>query len=144
MHATNQKMDQSETQAVIKFLQKKGMTPKETHADMVQTLAEDFLFICNCEEVGCRIQARQRQHKRWPSVRSSKNLISNRLELYWQLHWPPGRQTQLPQLPSSLRYIIVQRLYDRPLDLWNRMFNRHQAEITVMPMHKNLRKPWEN
>ena len=32
-----------------------------------------------------------------------------------------ARQTQL-------NYIIVRR----PLDLWNRMFNRHQAEITVM------------
>ena len=39
---------------------------------------------------------------------------------------------QLPQLPSWRRYIIVQRLHDHPLDLWNRMFNRHQAEITVM------------
>ena len=39
---------------------------------------------------------------------------------------------QLPQLPSWLRYIIVQRLHDRPLDLWNRMFYRHQAEISVM------------
>ena len=33
-------MDKTETRAVIKFLQKKGMTPKEIHADMVQTLAE--------------------------------------------------------------------------------------------------------
>ena len=32
-------------------------------------------------------------------------------------------------LPSWLRYIIIQRPHDRPLDLWNRMFNRHQAEI---------------
>ena len=32
------------------------------------------------------------------------------------------------QLLSWLRYIIVQR----PLDLWNRMFDCHQAEITVM------------
>ena len=31
-------------------------------------------------------------------------------------------------LPSWLRYIIVQRL----LDHWNRMFNSHQEEITVM------------
>ena len=31
-----------------------------------------------------------------------------------------------------LSYIIVQRPLDRPRDLWNRMFNRHQAEITVM------------
>ena len=29
---------------------------------------------------------------------------------------------------TQLSYIIVRR----PLDLWNRMFNRHQAEITVM------------
>ena len=50
------------------------------------------------------------------------------------LHWNLNSlaRTQLPQLPSWLRYIIVQRLHDRPLDLWNRMFNRHQAEITVM------------
>ena len=33
---------------------------------------------------------------------------------------------------TQLCYIIVQRPLDRPLDLWNRMFNRHQAEITVM------------
>ena len=37
-----------------------------------------------------------------------------------------------PQLPlarrTQLNYIIVRR----PLDLWNRKFNRHQAEITVM------------
>ena len=50
-----------------------------------------------------------------------------------RLHWNSNSLagTQLPQLPSWLRYIIVQRLHDRPLDLWNRMFNRHQAEITV-------------
>ena len=43
--------------------------------------------------------------------------------------------TQLPlPLPtalarrSQLNYIIIRR----PLDLWNRMFNRHQVEITVM------------
>ena len=34
--------------------------------------------------------------------------------------------------PTQLNYIIMQRPHDRPLDLWNRMFNRHQAEITVM------------
>ena len=36
-----------------------------------------------------------------------------------------------PWLPSWLRYIIIERPHDHPLDLWNRMFNRHQAEITV-------------
>ena len=44
------------------------------------------------------------------------------LKFYWQLLWHP----------TQLNYIIIQRPHDRPLDLWNRMFNRHQAEITVM------------
>ena len=62
-------------------------------------------------------------------------------------HWD---STQLPQLPSWLHYIIVQRLHDRPLDLWNRMFNRHQAEITVMqfrghslPVHHSVVAQWD-
>ena len=33
---------------------------------------------------------------------------------------------------TQLSYIIVPRPLDRPLDLWNRMFDRHQTEITVM------------
>ena len=47
---------------------------------------------------------------------------------------------------TQLSYIIVRR----PLDLWNRMFNRHQAEITVMqftgqslPLHQSMSVPWE-
>ena len=47
---------------------------------------------------------------------------------------------------TQLNYIIVRR----PLDLWNRMFNRHQAEITVMqfrghslPVHQSMGVPWE-
>ena len=50
-----------------------------------------------------------------------------------------GRRTQL-------NYIIVRC----PLDLWNRMFNRHQAEITVMqftghslPVHQSMSVPLE-
>ena len=35
-------------------------------------------------------------------------------------------------LLSWLSYIIVQHPLDCPLDLWNRMFDRHQVEITVM------------
>ena len=56
-----------------------------------------------------------------------------------QLATPLARRTQLS-------YIIVQR----PLDLWNRMFNRHQAEITVkqfrghsLPVHQSMSVPWE-
>ena len=45
---------------------------------------------------------------------------------------PTVLELQLNWLLSWLSYIIVQRPLDRPLDLWNRMFNRHQAEITVM------------
>ena len=47
---------------------------------------------------------------------------------------------------TQLSYIIVRR----PLDLWNRIFNRHQAEITVMhftghslPVHQSMSVPWE-
>ena len=53
---------------------------------------------------------------------SLPHLVSSYLEFYWQLLWHP----------TQLNYIIIQRPHDRPLDLWNRMFNRHQAEITVM------------
>ena len=49
-------------------------------------------------------------------------------------------------LELGLRYIMVQR----PLDRWNRMFDRHQAEITVMqftghsfPVHQSMSVPWE-
>ena len=52
---------------------------------------------------------------------------------------PLARRTQLS-------YIIVRR----PLDLWNRMFNRHQAEITVMqfrghslPVHHSVVAQWD-
>ena len=53
---------------------------------------------------------------------SLPHLVSSCLEFYWQLLWHP----------TQLNYIIIQRPHDRQLDLWNRMFNRHQAEITVM------------
>ena len=51
---------------------------------------------------------------------------------------------------SWLSYTIVQRSLDRPRDLWNRMFNRHQAEITVMqfrghylPVRQSMRVSWD-
>ena len=58
--------------------------------------------------------------------------------------------TQLSWLLSWLSYIIVQHPLSRLLDLWNRMFDRHQAEITVMqftghslPVHQSMGVPWE-
>ena len=49
-----------------------------------------------------------------------------------------------------LSYIIVQRPLRRLLNLWNRMFDRHQTEITVMqltghslPVHQSMNVPWE-
>ena len=36
-------MDKKESRAVIKYLHKKGMKPKEIHDDMVKTLGEDSL-----------------------------------------------------------------------------------------------------
>ena len=53
--------------------------------------------------------------------------------------------TQLAR-QTQLSYIIVRR----PLDLWNRMFNRHQAEITGMqfrghslPVRQSMRVSWD-
>ena len=47
---------------------------------------------------------------------------------------------------TQLSYIMVQRT----LDFWNRMFDRHQAEITVMQftvhsllVHQSMSVPWE-
>ena len=51
---------------------------------------------------------------------------------------------------SWLSYIIVQRPINRPLNLWNGIFDRHQAEITVMqftgnslPVHQSMSVPWD-
>ena len=45
---------------------------------------------------------------------------------------------------------MVQRPLSRLLDFWNRMLDRHQAEITVMqftghslPVHQSVNVPWE-
>ena len=53
---------------------------------------------------------------------------------------------QLPDFLFSQSYIIVQR----PHNPWNGMFDRHQAEITVMqfrghslPVHQSMSVPWE-
>ena len=53
-------------------------------------------------------------------------------------------------LLSWLNYVIVQRSLSRLLDLWNRMFDRHQAEITVMQftghsllVHQSRSVPWK-
>ena len=71
----------------------------------------------------------------FPDHTLSSNSSSLQLQL-WLLSW--------------LSYIIVQRPLSHLLDLWNRMFNRHQAEITVMqftghslPVHQSMSVPWE-
>ena len=53
-------------------------------------------------------------------------------------------------LLSLLSYIIVQRPLNRLLDLWNRMLDRRQVEITVMqfrghslPVRQSMSVPWE-
>ena len=60
--------------------------------------------------------------------------------------WTDWNRNSTAWLLSWLSYIIVQR----PLDLWNRMFNRHQAEITVMqfrghslPVCQSMRVSWD-
>ena len=90
-----------------------------------------------------RTSAHQGPRPLWPGV-----ALPTTTRLHWNLNSLAG--TQLPQLPSWLHYIIVQRLHDCPLDLWNRMFNRHQAEITVMqfrghslPVRQSMRVSWD-
>ena len=63
---------------------------------------------------------------------------------------PPPTLLQLTWLLSWLSYIILQRPLSRLLDLWNHIFDRHQAEITVMqfighslPVHQSMSVPWE-
>ena len=64
--------------------------------------------------------------------------------------FPITSRLQLPATQQASRtqlsYIIVRH----PLDLWNRMFNRHQAEITVMQfrghsfqVHQSMSVPWK-
>ena len=60
-----------------------------------------------------------------------------------------GCRTPL-ELSWLLSYITVQHPLYSPLDLWNRMFDRHQAEITVMqftghslPVHQSMRVSWD-
>ena len=57
---------------------------------------------------------------------------------------------QLSDFLSSQSYIIVQRPLNHPLNPWNGMFNRHQAEITVMqfrghslPVHQSMSVSWD-
>ena len=66
----------------------------------------------------------------------------------------------LPHLPpigcnstgnsTRTRTLLSYIMFRRPLDLWNRMFNRHQAEITVMqftghslPVHHSVVAQWD-
>ena len=56
---------------------------------------------------------------------------------------------QLSDFLSWPSYIIVQLPFNRPLNLWNGMFNHHQAEITVMqfrghslPVHQSMSVSW--
>ena len=51
---------------------------------------------------------------------------------------------------SWLSYIIVQHPLNHQLNLWNGMFDRHQAEITVMqfighslPVYQSISVPWD-
>ena len=57
---------------------------------------------------------------------------------------------QLSDLLSWLSYIIVQSPLNHPLNLWNGMFDRHQAEITIMqftghsfPVHHSVAAQWD-
>ena len=64
---------------------------------------------------------------------------------YQQLLWTPT-----DRLPALAELYNSSRPLNRPLNLWNGMFDRHQAEIAVMqfrghslPMHQSMSVPWE-
>lgn len=67
-------MDKTKAQAVIKYLQKKRRDTQGNPWGHSTDTCWGLLFLWNCEEVGCGIQAEQGQHRRWSSVSSSKNL----------------------------------------------------------------------
>ena len=61
-------------------------------------------------------------------------------------NWSSPRLSDFLSWPSY----IVQRPLNHLLNLWNGMFDRHQAEITVMqltghslPVHQSMSVPWE-
>ena len=74
---------------------------------------------------------------------SLPHLVSNSSDLQLvctPTHW----------LPVSPSYIIVQSPTQSPLNLWNGMFDRHQAEIIVMqftgpslPVHQSMSVSWD-
>ena len=64
--------------------------------------------------------------------------------------------TPTPTLTATVLTSVLTELYNssrllsRQLDLWNRMFDRHQAEVTVMqftgyslPVHQSMSVSWE-
>ena len=92
-------------------------------------------------------------------ILSASSLDPNSSGPQWPL-WPdvalPTTSRLSPSLTltswllSWLSYIIVQRTLNRLLDLWNHMFDRHQAEITVMkftghslPVYQSMSVPWK-
>ena len=73
---------------------------------------------------------------------SLPHLVYNTIRSSTQL--PPPWASNSTGTRTQFNYIIVRR----PLDLWNRMFNRHQAEITVkefrghsLPVHHSVVYP---
>ena len=84
-----------------------------------------------------------------PLVRGVAFPTTSRLQLAWN-----SNSTQLSvELNCQLHLDSNSTEFynsSRPLDLWNRMFDRHQAEITVMqftghslPVHQSMSVPWE-
>ena len=72
---------------------------------------------------------------------SLPHLVYNSLS---KLYWNSNYNSTSTELYNSSRPL------DRPLDLWNRMFDRHQAEITVMQftghyllVRQSMSVPWD-
>ena len=71
------------------------------------------------------------------------------------LSFPTSRLSPSPTLTGTVTSVLTElynssRPLSRQLDLWNRMLDRHQAEITVMQLtghsllvHQSMSVPWE-
>ena len=106
------------------------------------SLLDDGFLCCNLSPTGL-------QNYRGPRGPLRSGVAFPNTSCLWRL-WSPTHQGSKSDFLSWLSYITVQRPLNRPLNLWNGMFDRHHAEITVMqftdhslPVHQSMSVPLE-
>ena len=76
------------------------------------------------------------QHLHWTPTHQGLKAPSAWCGFPYHVIFPTARNStgNSTRTPTQLSYIMVQH----PLDLWNRMFDRHQAEINCHAVHRSL------